>query len=495
MSFVSFEFVIFALIVLPLYFILSPRFRGILLLLSSLYFYYFGNGAFILILLMTALVDFYLARAISRDERQTRKRLYLIGSMSLNLGILFFYKYFNFFAQSFGRMVSIVDQAYQAPRLDLILPIGISFYTFQEMSYVIDVYRGNLTPAKNFGVFTTYVAFFPQLVAGPIERGTNLLPQFYERFKFDADRVTRGLRLILWGFFKKVVIADRLATYVNAVYAHPTAYSGLPLLIATFFFAFQIYCDFSGYTDIAIGLAEVMGFSLMNNFRQPYFSRSIREFWRRWHISLSTWFRDYLYIPLGGNRVTFSRMLFNLLVVFVVSGLWHGASWTFVIWGALHGLYIMVETILARWRAPNTTTHPVRAALSIGITFVLVLVAWVFFRAQTFSDAWYVVTHMFNLGHISLSAVVQPFPANDSIVPILEHVNFANLSSHTLVLLYAFGLIVLLLLIDFIDAREGLNAFLNRLPTLVRWLYYYVLIFTILLMGAWGSQQFIYFKF
>ena len=316
------------------------------------------------------------------------------------------FKYFNFFNSALSDTASLFGLHYTASTLDVLLPVGISFYTFQSMAYTIDVYRGNIKPERNLLVFASYVAFFPQLVAGPIERASNLIPQFYQQFMVNYDRIISGLRQILWGAFKKVVIADRLSVYVNAVYNNITDHTGLTLIIATVFFAFQIYCDFSGYSDIAIGTARIMGFDLMDNFRQPYFSRSVREFWRRWHISLSTWFRDYVYIPLGGNRVRFSRNLSNLMIVFVVSGLWHGANWTFLIWGTLHGLYIVMEVVIGRY------VHFKRRVLTDGmatvLTFVFVTVAWIFFRANTVNDAFYVLAHLFDFSG-GISDVIAPF--------------------------------------------------------------------------------------
>ncbi|MEP7292371.1 MAG: MBOAT family O-acyltransferase, partial [Chloroflexota bacterium] len=293
MTFTSPEFVIFFAAFVPLYFAIAHRFRWLLLLVASYFFYAYGSGIYVLLIITTTLIDYAAARAMGASAAPRRRKLFLTASLSANLGTLFLFKYFNFFNQSLAALTG-----YSANPLHLILPVGISFYTFQSMAYTIDVYRGAVEPEKHLGIFATFVAFFPQLVAGPIERARHMLPQFHQRAQFDTQRTVEGLRLILWGAFKKIVIADRLAIYVNAVYNDPSHYSGLPLLAATIFFAFQIYCDFSGYSDIAIGAAKVIGFDLSLNFRQPYFAKSPREFWTRWHISLSGWFRDYLYIPL-----------------------------------------------------------------------------------------------------------------------------------------------------------------------------------------------------
>ncbi|MCE7945771.1 MAG: MBOAT family protein, partial [Chlorobi bacterium CHB1] len=308
MLFHSLEFIIFFPVVVAIYFLAPLRFRQFFLLLASYYFYMCWKAEYAVLILLSTGIDYVAALHMHKTSGR---------------GNIF----------------------YEFPLFDILLPVGISFYTFQTLSYTIDVYRSEKTPERNFIKFALYVTFFPQLVAGPIERSTRLLPQFDHEHKFDANRVVSGLRLMLWGFFKKLVIADRLALYVNEVYNNPADYTGLPVIIATYFFAFQIYCDFSAYSDIAIGAARVLGFDLMKNFRQPYLAQSIGEFWKRWHISLSTWFRDYLYIPLGGNRVSRLRWYVNLMAVFLISGLWHGANWTFVVWGALHGSYFVLSLL------------------------------------------------------------------------------------------------------------------------------------------------------
>lgn len=313
-------------------------------------------------------------------------------SLVANIGVLSFFKYYNFFASN----INILTHKDLIPFLSIILPIGLSFHTFQAMSYTIEVYRGNQKAERHFGIYALYVMFYPQLVAGPIERPQNLLHQFHDKHFFEADRLFDGLRLMLWGFFKKVVIADRLSIYVDAVYNNPHQYSHyLNCMLATFFFTIQIYCDFSGYSDIAIGAARCMGFDLMTNFKRPYFSRNIREFWSRWHISLSTWFRDYLYIPLGGNRVRRSRVYFNTAAVFLISGLWHGANWTFIIWGALHASY----TIISMLKKDFVSDRPIISSyfsnfVSWLITFVGVYLAWIFFRANTVHDAFQILSNI-----------------------------------------------------------------------------------------------------
>ena len=312
--------------------------RWFLLLVSSCYFYMAFVPIYILILAFTIVID-YFAGIYIENAKEERKKLFLVFSLIANIGVLAVFKYYNFLNENFSFLMHGFGLSNPIPYLSILLPIGLSFHTFQAMSYTIEVYRGHQKAERHFGIYSLYVMFYPQLVAGPIERPQNLLHQFREKYDFDYDRVVGGLKLILWGFVKKLVIADRLAIYVNAVYNNPEQHNGMTFIVATIFFAIQIYCDFSGYSDIAIGAAKVMGFKLMTNFNRPYFARNISEFWKRWHISLSTWFKDYLYISLGGNRVSIPRWYFNLMLVFIISGLWHGANWTYIIWGAWNGFY------------------------------------------------------------------------------------------------------------------------------------------------------------
>ncbi|MDQ3815846.1 MAG: MBOAT family protein, partial [Armatimonadota bacterium] len=375
---------------------------------------------------------------------------------------------------------------YPLPYLEIILPIGLSFHTIQAMSYTIEVYRGQQKAERHFGIYSLYVMFYPQLVAGPIERPQNLLPQFYEKHEFDYQRVTDGLKLMAWGMFKKTVIADRLAPSVNAVYSDPTAYQGMPLVLATVFFAFQIYCDFSGYSDIARGAAQVMGFNLMVNFKRPYFAKSIDEFWKRWHISLSTWFRDYLYISLGGNRVSPARRNFNLFMTFLVSGLWHGANWTFVVWGALNGLYIMLSlwtkdlrqsfiTALRLHRAPGLLK-----CLQIVTTFSLICFAWIFFRANNLSDAFWIITHL----HSGIIAQLTT-TTSATLPPEISKVE----------LLIAFCAIAVMESAHLLQRRVSVRHWLAQKPVWFRWGLYYGVAAAILLLGVFNKIQFIYFQF
>ena len=482
MLFNSIQFLLFFPTVVVLYFLMSARYRWALLLVASYYFYACWKAEYLILIVASTLVDYWagIKMGDSRDVRQRRR--FLAVSLCSNLGLLFAFKYFNFFSDSARALLDRFDVFVDTPAFGLLLPVGISFYTFQTLGYSIDVYRGKKDPERHLGIFALYVAFFPQLVAGPIERSTNLLPQFSRRVRFDFDRIASGLNLMLWGFFKKVVIADRLAPIVNSAYDNPSEYHGVQLLVATYFFAFQIYCDFSGYSDIAIGAARVLGFDLMENFRRPYSSKSIAEFWQRWHISLSSWFRDYLYIPLGGNRVSRGRWYQNLIVVFVLSGLWHGAAWTFVVWGFLHGFYLVFSIVTAKPRAWiwDRITHVVppanllRRPLAIFVTFHLVLLSWVFFRAKSLGDAVTILDQIFVADFMSyrLSALTSPYE-----------------------LLVAFGVIAFLESVHALERRDRCTLVLTDRPLWKRWAFTYALILGILVFGDFSTQEFIYFQF
>lgn len=483
MLFNSFEFAIFFPLVVIGYFLLPPRFRWAFLLGASYYFYMCWKAEYLVLIVISTLIDYVAGLRMGKTAVRSRRKKYLLLSLVANLGILFTFKYANFFSESLRVALNQFNIFYDMPMFDLLLPVGISFYTFQSMSYTIDVYRGEQQPERHLGKFALYVAFFPQLVAGPIERSLRLLPQFDRVFKFDYERVVSGLRLMLWGFFKKLVIADRLAIYVNEAYNHPAEYQGLTLLLATYFFAIQIYCDFSGYSDIAIGAARVMGYDLMTNFRQPYFSKSISEFWRRWHISLSTWFRDYLYIPLGGNRVGKQRWYFNLFAVFVISGLWHGANWTFVVWGALHGGYLIFAIVTADWRqklahwsglAKRPALHNLLRTL---ITFHLVLFAWIFFRANSLSEAFMIIGNM----------AVLDFS--------LESLKSLNIALGWGELLVAIGSILFLELAHLLQSRGKVHSWITARPAALRWSVYYLLLLAIAFFGVFNHSEFIYFQF
>jgi alginate O-acetyltransferase complex protein AlgI len=400
MLFNSFEFLLFFPIVTLLYFITPHNFRWFILLVASCIFYTFFIPIYILILAFTIIIDYIAGMMIEKTDHH--KKRYLIISIIANVGVLAFFKYFNFLAININ---SVTDKNI-IPLLNIILPIGLSFHTFQAMSYTIEVYRGHQKAEKHFGIYALYVMFYPQLVAGPIERPQNILPQFRIKHRFSIDLLYSGLRLMLWGLFKKVVVADRLSIYVDAIYHDPLNYANFGnILLAFIFFSIQIYCDFSGYSDIAIGAARTMGINLMVNFNRPYLSKNIREFWTRWHISLSTWFRDYVYIPLGGNRVKTSRLYFNITIVFLLSGLWHGASWTFVVWGALHAIFILVNTAWGKYFFKQPSL--INKTTSWLITFSAVTIAWVFFRAADFSEAFLLLKNLLTLNHsVPFSTVV-----------------------------------------------------------------------------------------
>lgn len=389
MLFNSLEFLVFFPLVTLLYFVLPARFRWFHLLAASCVFYMFFVPVYILILAFTIVIDYFAGIFIEQAEGKKKKN-YLIISLFANIGVLAVFKYYNFFIDNIN---TVLPTSYSLLPLSILLPIGLSFHTFQAMSYTIEVYRGNQKAERHFGIYALYVMFYPQLVAGPIERPQNLLGQFRQEHRFNATTFIDGMRLIIWGLFKKLVIADRVAIYVNGVFNQPDQHSSPTLLMAAVLFSFQIYCDFSGYSDIAIGTARTMGFKLMTNFKRPYFATNIREFWARWHISLSTWFRDYVYIPLGGNRVARSRMYFNLFMVFLLSGLWHGANWTFVIWGAIHaclivGYQLVIDyKLIPQFSNRRANPSPILKFSNWFFTFLLVSLAWVFFRANSVAEA------------------------------------------------------------------------------------------------------------
>jgi len=422
----------------------------------------------------------YIEQAVGR-----RRKLFLIFSLIANIGVLAVFKYYNFLNENLSFLFQSFGLNYQIPFLSILLPIGLSFHTFQAMSYTIEVYRGRYKAERHFGIYALYVMFYPQLVAGPIERPQNLLHQFREKHYFDYDRITSGLRLMAWGLFKKVVIADRLAIVVDSVYNQPQGHNSLSLIIATFFFSFQIFCDFSGYSDMAIGAARIMGFKLMTNFNKPYQSKSIHEFWKRWHISLSSWFKDYFYISIGGNRVTISRWYLNLFIVFLVSGLWHGANWTFVIWGALHGFYIVFGLITKKFRENTANLFHLDKFpfLQVITTFLLVSFAWIFFRAKDLDTALYIGKNIFT----GLPNIFQKIITSQ---PILENLGISEID-----LFRSFLLIIFLELVHYIDNKKRISELLLKSHVIVRWTVYYGLILLTIFYGVFEKRQFIYFQF
>ncbi|MCL2739793.1 MAG: MBOAT family protein [Oscillospiraceae bacterium] len=511
MIFNSIEFLIFFPIVTLLYFALPFKWRWGFLLVASYYFYMSWNPAYISLIIISTLTTYFCARGMSPKgvggavpgaPGAQSKKLWLWLCLIVNLGILLAFKYLGFFTATAQSTLEILRLPAVLPTFKLLLPVGISFYTFQTIGYVIDVYKGKKEPERHLGYYALFVSFFPQLVAGPIERSASLLPQFKIKHKFDYDRIASGLRLAAWGMFKKIVISDRAAIIVDAIYNNPTEYGGASLAIATVLFAFQIFCDFSGYTDIAIGTARILGFNLTQNFNRPYSARSIADFWRRWHISLTSWFKDYIYIPLGGNRVSLAKWLFNIMLVFLISGLWHGAAWTFIIWGALHGAWQILEKTISNGRLAISNFGAFRKRnvlnkkskkedlqrkssiianssllianfTSWAITFTFVTLAWIFFRADSFDNAIYILTQIFTTWNFEWLDI------------------FAD---GKLVILVA--LIAVMELAQFWQARlKRQNRPFRTLPATTRWACYSLLLTLIFLFAEYGSQEFIYFQF
>jgi D-alanyl-lipoteichoic acid acyltransferase DltB (MBOAT superfamily) len=478
MLFNSPEFAIFFPIVTLLYFLTPHRLRWLTLLAASCVFYAAFIPKYILILFGMILVDYTAARLIERSSG-TARRAMLAVSLSVDIGVLATFKYYNFFAAEIAAAGARMGLTWSLPLLRMALPLGLSFHTFQAMAYTIEVYRGRWRAERHLGIYALYVMFYPQLVAGPIERPERLLPQFRVRHAFDPQRAAMGLKLMAWGLFKKVVIADRLAQTVNVAYTRPRVVGGPAMMVATFFFAWQIYCDFSGYSDIAIGAAEVMGFTLTPNFRRPYLARSTREFWTRWHISLSTWFRDFVYIPLGGNRAGRRRWVLALTITFLLSGLWHGANWTFVIWGAMNGLFLLVGALtmnarLAWHRALGLDRWPrVDAFLQRTITFVLIAVSWIFFRSDTVGDASYILRHLFSASGLALSEL--------------------GVTAGQFALSWA--AIFALAAIETLEPSGDPRAWLAGRPAWARWACYYAIILLTMSVGVFNRSRFIYFQF
>jgi alginate O-acetyltransferase complex protein AlgI len=467
MLFNSIHFFVFFIIVTLGYWSLGWAGRWRLLLFASCYFYMIFKPEYILILFFTIIIDYYAGIWLEQTVGKQRKWLLIISIIS-NVGILAFFKYYHFAFENIGHILGVFYVKNPLPFFDFILPIGLSFHTFQAMSYTIEVYRGNQKAEKHFGIYALYVMFYPQLVAGPIERPQNVLPQFHKTHQYDFEKVKSGIIMMIWGLFKKVVIADRLAIFVDYAYDNPSEKTGLTHLVAIFFYTFQIYCDFSGYSDIALGSAKVMGYDLMENFRTPYFSTSISEFWRRWHISLSSWFRDYLYIPLGGNRVSEWRRYFNQFIVFMISGLWHGAAWTFVIWGSLHGFYLIFAVLREKYLPIlSLPKNLIGKSINLISTFILVMLAWVFFRAKGINDALIVFKK------ISSFSLMQDFKSPLNSVEMW------------------FSLI----LIGFLLWKEFLYFQINTKNTFK--FYCFTLLFTLVIyfFGVFNTNQFIYFQF
>ena len=450
-----------------------------MLLAASYVFYGWWDWRFLGLILFSTVVDFFVGLGLGNEQKESRRRVLLLVSILVNLGFLGYFKYFNFFLENFVGLFSFFGQEISTRSLDIVLPVGISFYTFQTLSYSIDVYNRKKTPTRDFITYSAYVSFFPQLIAGPIERATRLLPQFQTRRDFDYSKAVDGLRQILWGLFKKVVIADRCAEFANLIFDGAADYSGSTLILGAVFFAFQIYGDFSGYSDIAIGVARLFGFDLMKNFAFPYFSRDIAEFWRRWHISLTTWFRDYLYIPLGGSRDGTWRTIRNTFIIFLISGFWHGANWTFIAWGALNALYFLPLMLLMLNRtnidivAKGKIYPSLKDLSSIGLTFGLTLFAWIFFRAESLDHLSVILSEVFSQSIISIPYFFGRRKAFFTLLGIL-----------------------FCLVVEWIgrENEHALEKFGNNWKSTYRWIFYYGILYTVWIYGG-SEQQFIYFQF
>ncbi len=471
MIFNSFEFLVFFPLVCIVYYALGKnKYRNPFLLLASYYFYMNWKPVYALLILISTVITYLCGLGVERHRHNMRKKKSILTvSIVLNFAILFLFKYYNFINESVFSLLSTLGIGWHVPNLDILLPVGISFYTFQAVGYSIDVYRGSIKAERSFLTYALFVSYFPLLVAGPIERARNLLPQFHEEHRLKYANVSEGVKLMVWGFFMKLCVADMLGEYVDAVYNNVGQHNGTSLILATLFFTFQIYCDFAGYSNIAIGAAKVMGFNAMQNFNRPYFSLSIKEFWRRWHISLSSWFADYVYIPLGGNRVRYGRHLLNLMITFLVSGIWHGANWTFVLWGALHGGYQVLGNLFRKYiYAPQYNAWWSRLAGTV-FCFVLVAFAWLFFRANTVQDAFLIVEKIFtDLGPL-----------------------FVDKS----VFLYGFLALFILIAKEMKDQLQLRCHFLHSRHVVLRYGTMVMLIAYILLFGALSGGQFIYFQF
>lgn len=467
MLFNSIHFLFFFPVVLVLYYLIPAKYRWTLLLIASYYFYMSWNTEYMFLILFTTVISYWSAIRIEKAEKKSARRFYMYFSVLGSLAVLILFKYYNFFTFNLNQLNAWLNSGIEIPYLDFLLPVGISFYTFQTLSYTLDVYKGEKEVERHFGIYALYVSFFPQLVAGPIERSTHFMPQLKEHHPLKLENFYIGTKWIIAGFFMKLVIADRLALYVDSVYNNVGAHGSATYALSSFLFAFQIYGDFAGYSSIAIGTAKLMGYDLMENFRRPYLATTLTDFWRRWHISLSTWFRDYVYIPLGGNRVSKGRRVSNLMITFLVSGFWHGASWNFIIWGGIHGLILVMETMYFR---KIKVSFPGLRILKGLLIFVIVDFAWIFFRANTIEDSLTIVRGIFNWDQSSL---------------------FLNYET----LFYGLIGLVMLWLHDLIQEHKLSNRWFGSNKPILSGLYYSFLVFLILSIGVLNGGQFIYFQF
>jgi D-alanyl-lipoteichoic acid acyltransferase DltB (MBOAT superfamily) len=478
MLFNSIEYAIFLPIVFLLYWFIvnkNLKLQNFFLLTVSYIFYGWWDWRFLTLIIFSSMVDYLVGIGLEKQQDKTKRKLLLLTSILVNIGFLGFFKYYNFFAENFINAFTIFGKHPDITSINIILPVGISFYTFQTLSYSIDVYRGKFKPTKDIIAFFAFVAFFPQLVAGPIERATNLLPQFYKKRYFEYDKAVDGMRQILWGLFKKIVIADNCARYVNVIFSNYSDYSGSTLVIGLLLFTFQIYGDFSGYSDIAIGTARLFGINLMRNFAFPYFSRDIAEYWRRWHISLSSWFRDYVYIPLGGSRGSTWMKIRNIFIIFLVTGFWHGANWTFIAWGFINACYFLPLMLTKQNRkyldvvAEGKILPSIKEFFQMGATFFITCMARVFFRSESISGAFHYIRIMFSASLLTIPSI---FPSR--LIPA----------------------IILFVIIEWIqrEKQHALHIDSFKLPEVVKWGLYYSLIIIIIVFGG-SQQEFFYFQF
>jgi D-alanyl-lipoteichoic acid acyltransferase DltB (MBOAT superfamily) len=483
MLFNSLDFAVFLPIVFLLYWSLNKfniKYQNLLILISSYLFYGWWDFRFLFLILLSTIVDFSIGLLLDKEKEISKRKILLWTSILVNLGLLCLFKYYNFFQQNFVDVFSFFGYKINYESLDLILPVGISFYTFQTLSYTIDIYKNKLKPTKDILSFAAFVAFFPQLVAGPIERATHLLPQFYKRRSFNYSLAVDGARQILWGLFKKIVIADNCATYANMIFNNYSEHTGSELAFGALFFTIQIYGDFSGYSDIAIGTSKLFGFDLMKNFSFPYFSRDIAEFWRKWHISLSTWFRDYLYIPLGGSKGSLKQKIRNTFIVFLVSGFWHGANWTFIVWGLLNAIYFLPLLITKKNRRNIDTVSKGQYLptlidfFKMLLTFILTIFAWIFFRAENITHAFLYIKGIFSKSFFS--------------IPRFE----SSIISTKIMLI----LILFFFIIEWFQREKNHGLEFTKLNSskVFRWITYYIIVFFIIYFGG-GKQEFIYFQF
>lgn len=476
MLFNSLSYILFLPIVFAIYWFLPNKFRWCFLLIASYYFYMSWSVKYVVLILFMTVLSYCAALSIENVETKKYRKFILCGTTLCLLLVLFFFKYYNFTIESLSGLLSHFSIRFQPIMLNILLPVGISFYTFQTLSYVVDVYYGNIHAEKNLGKYATFVSFFPQLVAGPIERTSNLLPQIKEKHFFNEQKALEGTKLMLWGFFKKLIIADHVAQYVDKVYGDLSAYSGFDLILVIFFFTMQIYCDFSGYSDIAIGTARLLDINLTTNFSSPYFSSSVKEFWSRWHISLSTWFRDYVYIPLGGNRCIKLRCHINLMITFLVSGLWHGANWTFVLWGGLHGIIQLFEKALDKY-IKRFRRNKIGLVVSTIVVFYFINLAWVFFRAETVSDALYIIRNAF----VGITTPTSYFRSRiitpGQLILVLAH-------------------ILILTIYDFMNYKYNTLIWISNKNKYIQWIFY-ISIGLIIVFGSMKGvpAEFVYFQF